>query len=56
MFGEEVMDLNLYILYGTMAALGIIAFLTKRDTKELIRRSDHIQKEWNKFIKKEKLR
>jgi hypothetical protein len=41
------------ILYIVMAVLLISAIVIRRDTRELIRKSDAIQKSLNKFIERE---
>ena len=41
------------ILYIVMAVLLIAAIMIRKDTKELIARSDAIQKTLNNYIKKE---
>lgn len=42
------------IIYAILAVSAISAIIIRKDTKELIRRSDNIQKSLNKYIAKEK--
>jgi len=51
-----MMDGTTLIMYAILVVVAISALLIRRDTKDLIKRSDAIQKSLNSYIKKEQHR